>query len=113
MNTARALIWSFIAQVIVGIILIPIALSPWRVEVALYLLILGTSVLGALIYVHVSEHKNEQDLRHERYKFQEEQPLAQGIPLKGEGMPSSYYVPYQQQQHQHAYLYQGGYDEHE
>ena len=112
MNTGRALILSYIALVTVGLILLPIALWPWRVAVALVLLAYGCIVVSILIYVHLSEHMNEQDLRHERYKFNEEQPLSQGAHLKVEGTPS-YYVPYQQQQYQRSYQYQGVYDEHE
>ena len=112
MKTGLALLLSYLFVVSVGLLLIPIALSPWRVEVALGLLLLGILVVIVLAYVHVSDHLNEQDLRQQRYKFHEEQPLSQGAQPKVEGM-SSYYVPYQQQQYQRPYQYQGAYDEQE
>ena len=107
MSTGRALILSYIALVIVGLVLIPIALWPWRVAVALVLLVYGCIVVSILIYVHLSEHANEQDLRQQRYKFHEEQPLTmQGTQPKADS--TQYYMPYQQSQR--PYQYQDTYE---
>jgi hypothetical protein len=66
-----------------------------RVQVALWLLGLGSLVVVVLGYVHVSGHLNEQSIRQGRFKFKEEQPLSQGTQLKAGG--PQYYAPYQYQ----------------